>query len=55
MEQSFRIFDFNVYNGKDNTNNGSESEEEQEVIYKDTSIFLIQIFGLMNSAKHFLL
>ena len=32
MEQTFRIFDFNVYNGKDNANNGSESEEE-EVIY----------------------
>ena len=53
MEQSFRIFDFNVYNGKDNTNNGSESEEEQEVIYKDTSIFLIQVFGVDEFGKTF--
>ena len=47
MEQAFRIFDFNVYNEKDTSNNGSESEEDQEqVIYKDTTIFLIQIFGI---------
>jgi DNA polymerase elongation subunit (family B) len=54
MEQSFRIFDFNVYNEKDTSNNGSESEEDQEqVIYKDTTIFLIQIFGINETGKTF--
>ena len=54
MEQAFRIFDFNVYNEKDKSNNGSESEEEQEeVIYKDTTIFLIQIFGINEIGKTF--
>ena len=54
MEQAFRIFDFNVYNEKDKSNNASESEEEQEeVIYKDTTIFLIQIFGINEAGKTF--
>ena len=53
MEQSFRIFDFNVYNGKDNTNNGSGSEEEQEVVYKDADVFLIQVFGVNEFGKTF--
>jgi len=54
MEQAFRIFDFNVYNEKDTSNNGSESEEDQEqVIYKDTTIFLIQIFGINEIGKTF--
>jgi DNA polymerase elongation subunit (family B) len=55
MEQAFRIFDFNVYNGKDNTNNnGSESEEEQEqIVYKDTTIFLIQVFGVNELGQTF--
>ena len=42
MEQAFRIFDFNVYNEKENPSNGSGSEEEQEqtpVVYKDNTIF----------------
>jgi len=54
MEQAFRIFDFNVYNEKDTSNNGSESEEDQEqIVYKDTTIFLIQIFGINESGKTF--
>jgi DNA polymerase elongation subunit (family B) len=53
MEQSFRIFDFNVYNGKENPNNGSESEEEQETVYKDSNIFLIQVFGVNESGQTF--
>jgi DNA polymerase elongation subunit (family B) len=54
MEQAFRIFDFNVYNEKENSNNSSESEEDQEqVIYKDTTIFLIQIFGINETGKTF--
>jgi DNA polymerase elongation subunit (family B) len=56
MEQAFRIFDFNVYNEKDTSNNGSGSEEDQDeeqVIYKDTTIFLIQIFGINETGKTF--
>jgi DNA polymerase elongation subunit (family B) len=54
MEQAFRIFDFNVYNEKETSNNSSESEEDQEqVIYKDTTIFLIQIFGINETGKTF--
>ena len=54
MEQSFRIFDFNVYCEKENPNSGSESEEEQETnIYKDTTIFLIQVFGVNEFGKTF--
>ena len=54
MEQAFRIFDFNVYNEKDTSNNGSESDEDQEeVIYKDTTVFLIQIFGINETGKTF--
>ena len=56
MEQAFRIFDFNVYNEKENPNNGSGSEEEQEqapVVYKDTTIFLIQVFGVNEFGKTF--
>jgi len=52
MEQAFRIFDFNVYNEKDTSNNGSESDEET-VIYKDTTIFLIQIFGINEIGEKF--
>ena len=54
MEQAFRIFDFNVYNEKETSNNGSESDEDQEeVIYKDTTVFLIQIFGINETGKTF--
>jgi len=54
MEQAFRIFDFNVYNEKDTSNNGSESDEDQEqIVYKDTTIFLIQIFGINETGKTF--
>jgi len=56
MEQAFRIFDFNVYNEKENLSNGSGSEEEQDqpqVVYKDTTIFLIQIFGVNELGKTF--
>ena len=56
MEHIFRIFDFNVYNEKENPNNGSGSEEEQEqapAVYKDTTIFLIQVFGVNELGKTF--
>lgn len=51
MEQAFRIFDFNVYSEKE-INNNSESEEEQ-VVYKDTTIFLIQVFGVNELGQTF--
>ena len=48
MEQTFRIFDFNVYSEKETS--GSESEEEQ-FVHKDTNVFLIQIFGVNEFGK----
>jgi len=54
MEQTFRVFDFNVYNEKEKCNNGSESDEEEEqAVYKDTSVFLIQIFGVNEVGQTF--
>ena len=53
MEQAFRIFDFNVYSEKETFNNGSESDEEEKVVYKDTTIFLIQIFGVNEFGQTF--
>jgi DNA polymerase elongation subunit (family B) len=55
MEQAFRIFDFNVYSEKETINNGSESDEgeQDQVVYKDTTIFLIQIFGVNELGKTF--
>ena len=55
MEQAFRVFDFNVYSEKETFNNGSGSDEEEQeqVIYKDTTIFLIQIFGVNELGKTF--
>jgi len=44
MEQIFRITDFNVYNEK-------QSDEESEEVYKDSSTFSIQIFGLDEKGK----
>jgi DNA polymerase elongation subunit (family B) len=41
MEYTFRIFDFNFYNEKEN----QESDDEKNV-YKDTSQFVIQMFGI---------
>ena len=53
MEQAFRIFDFNVYSEKESFNNGSESDEEVKVVHKDTTIFLIQIFGVNELGQTF--
>ena len=50
MEQSFRIFDFNVLN-INNKINESESDEESEKINKDLNVFLIQIFGVNELGK----
>ena len=49
MEHIFRIFDFNIYN-KDLTSEESSGDEE-EVHYKDTSKFIIQMFGLNETGE----
>ena len=47
MEHVFRIFDFNIYNEKPgNDESGSGSDDEKIKIYKDNSLFMIQMFGL---------
>jgi DNA polymerase elongation subunit (family B) len=43
MDYTFRLFDFNVSNEK--SNDGSSSDDEHNV-YKDTSKFVIQMFGV---------
>jgi len=43
MEHIFRIFDFNVFNSKNVDISDSDSDEN---IYKDTTNFLIQMFGV---------
>jgi len=45
MEHIFRIFDFNVYNGKENTK--ETSDDEHNNTYKDNTKFMIQIFGII--------
>ena len=51
MDVTFRIFDFNVYNEKASSD-GSDSDDEHPV-YKDTQIFLIQMFGLNEKGESF--
>ena len=48
MEHIFRIFDFNVYNAKDNSKELSDDESNS---YKDTLNFIIQIFGVDENGK----
>ena len=48
MDHIFRIFDFNVYNAKDNTIDSSDDEKN---LYKDTNSFAIQIFGVDENGK----
>ena len=45
MEYIFRIFDFNVYNVKE------ENSDDESNIYKDTNSFMIQIFGIDEIGK----
>ena len=45
MEHVYRIFDFNIYNDK-NLTDDSGSDDEKVKTYKDTSLFMIQMFGL---------
>jgi len=48
MDHIFRIFDFNVYNGKDTS---KESSDDETNTYKDSSCFIIQMFGLDDKGK----
>ena len=48
MEHVFRIFDFNVYNASDTS---SESSDDEQNNYTDTSSFVIQIFGVDENGK----
>jgi DNA polymerase elongation subunit (family B) len=48
MEHVFRIFDFNVYNASDTS---SESSDDEQNNYTDTSSFVIQIFGVDEKGK----
>ena len=47
MEHIFKVVDFNVYNGKLN----SESSDEESNKYKDSNEFIIQMFGVDESGK----
>ena len=40
MEHIFRVFDYNVYNIND------PSSELNENTFKDTNVFMIQMFGM---------
>ena len=48
MEYVFKIFEFNVYNGK---NLDNDSDEDEEVKFKNTSKFIIQMFGINEEGK----
>jgi len=48
MEHIFRVLDFNVYNGKDSS---QESSDDEQNVYKDTNSFVIQMFGVDENGK----
>jgi len=48
MEHIFRIFDFNFYNAKDSS---QESSDDEQNTYKDTSVFMIQMFGVNETGE----
>ena len=50
MEHIFRIFDFNVYNEKVSSSGDSSSDEEHNK-YKDSTNFIIQMFGVNEKGK----
>ena len=45
MEHTFRIFDFNVYSET------IDSSDDEQNTYKDSSNFLIQLFGLNKAGE----
>jgi len=46
MEHIFRIFDFNVYNEKVSSSDDSGSSDDETNKYKDSTTFVIQMFGV---------
>jgi DNA polymerase elongation subunit (family B) len=46
MEHIFRIFDFNVYNKKVSSSDDSGSSDDETNKYKDSTTFVIQMFGV---------
>jgi len=50
MEHVFRLYDFNVYNKKDDGKEGSSSEEENGP-KTDTNNFIIQMFGINEAGE----
>jgi DNA polymerase elongation subunit (family B) len=48
MEHILRVFDFNVYNSKDSS---CDSSDDEQNVYKDTNIFMIQMFGVDEKGK----
>lgn len=46
MEHIFRIFDFNVYNEKISSSDDSGSSDDETNKYKDSTTFVIQMFGV---------
>ena len=59
MEKTFRIFDFNVYNEtplldddfSESSDNGGDFNNNSNRKFKDSTNFLIQIFGLDETGK----
>jgi len=50
MDYNFRILDFNVYNGK-NTSLENSSDDDTTAVYKETTSFIIQMFGVNETGK----
>jgi DNA polymerase elongation subunit (family B) len=50
MDYNFRILDFNVYNGK-NTSLENSSDDDTTAVYKETTNFIIQMFGVNETGK----
>jgi DNA polymerase elongation subunit (family B) len=46
MEHIFRVFDYNVYNSSD-----SSRDSDEENVFKDNNIFMIQMFGVDEYGK----
>jgi DNA polymerase elongation subunit (family B) len=51
MEQVFRLFDFNVYNENNSETNSSGSSDNDAQTYRDSNVFMIQMFGLDEAGK----
>ena len=46
MEYAFKLFEFNIYHERDNDKDKDSDDDEKEIVYKDNSKFMIQMFGL---------